>query len=368
MAQVEERLELREGVVRSGARSRRPAMAVALGLASFLAASACISLGYRLAAGPPYIAVMSEKFEDYAAHADDYELVFLGSSQTFRHIDPSVVDAELRMCEAGVRSYNFGVPALREPELRYAAEFLIAHKSDALAYVVIQDPIRADGMISNLMSDRGRYFRGWDRLDDAGRDVMCYTGTGAGQARRAWVNLRAALAEQLGLGRLAQSLIPTPRSSGLGGYDPRYRTANGFWPADQDVVERAASVAEQTAMTADVIDQALTDGGHAPSPAAATCRASQLRETVRKLQGEGIKVLYLVSPNPREVAHDRAVTEAFARLAPDVPILDYNDPAAHPEYFEMERWFDVSHLNGESARALSADIGRRLCAFVKSEG
>lgn len=350
-----EREEEQGGVTR-----RRGGVAVVIGVLSFLVVGSGVSLGYRATMGQPYIEVLSEKAEDYAANAGAYDLVFLGSSLTFRHVDPEVFDAELRACGLPVRSYNFGVPAMREPELRSVAELVLRRRTARLRYVVLQDPIRAEGVTANMMSDRGRYFRGWERAPDTVRDVICYTGTRAGQARRALGNAKAIAAEQIGLGRLARFFTPITKAPLR--YDPGYREARGFWPSDRDDLEFAANPELRQPMSGDLLAEALGGGGYTPSRAASECRARQLLDTVDRLEQGGLEVFYFISPNPREVAHDRAVREALERIAPDLEVLDLGDPRAHPEYFALERWNDVGHLDARGAAMVSRDLGRGLCA------
>ena len=98
------------------------------------------------------MAVLSEKMDDYLLHRDEIDMVFLGSSQTFRHIDAPRINRLLDEAGIDLTVYNFGVPALTEPEMRYIADFIIENKSPRLKYVVLQNPLRAEGEFSNMMS------------------------------------------------------------------------------------------------------------------------------------------------------------------------------------------------------------------------
>ena len=304
---------------------------------------------------------MDEKLADFADGAP-YDIVFLGSSQTFRHINPAVIETGLAQCNLDQTVYNFGIPALREPEMRYVANALL-DAPERPQLVVVQNPIRAETVFSNMMSERGRFFRGGDAVGDALNDVQCYTGRRRGQARSLFNNLRVILAEAMGLGRLAQRTLPQDPADALD-YDDRYRINDGYWPVDQDPSDHVVARLTGSPMTQGVIDAGLRGEGFVPSQASANCRAAQLSETFAELEAGGVQVAYFVSPDPKNIAHDKIVTGAVAAAQPDLPILDFNSAKAAEAFFVQDYWFDGSHMNGAGADALSAAIADRLCSFL----
>lgn len=346
--------------------SRRSLRAFALGLAAFLGLALAISAWHRATTEIPEIAVMSEKLADYRAMANKPDVVFLGSSQTFRHVDPAIIDAGLRQCGLDLTSYNFGVPALRAPEMALVTEeILSADQTPRL--VVVQNPIRAETVFSNMMSARGRHFRGGGHLGAALEDVQCYTGTRKGQARSLFNNLRAMLAEGFGLGRLAQSFIPT-KPAPPPAYNPAYRSQAGFHPVERDGNDHVLARLDNTPMTPGILARGRAGEGFAPPEAAASCRARQLTGTLDRFRAAGVGTAFFVSPAPLDVAHDRPVTAAMAAQNPGMPILDFNDADAAERYFQPEYWFDQAHMNGAGAARLSGDIARRLCAILQDSG
>ncbi|MEM7768181.1 MAG: hypothetical protein AAF253_11940 [Pseudomonadota bacterium] len=342
--------------------TRRSLRATALGLATFLAIALLISAWHRSSAPRPPVAVMDEKLADYAQAAGTYDIVFLGSSQTFRHVDPAVVDAGLAQCGHPLRSYNFGIPALREPELRYMAEQIV-EAPEKPALVVVQNPIRAETVFSNMMSGRGRYFRGGDHTGAALKDVQCYTGRRQGQARSLFNNLRVMLAEAFGLGRLAETFVPTDPPEPPT-YNEAYRTNAGFYPVDQDGSDHIVDRLETSPMTAADLEQGRAGEGFVAPAGSATCRARQLTETLDLFQAAGVQVAYFVSPAPKDLAHDRPITAAMADLNPDLPILDFNTLDRADRYFDPALWYDAAHMNGAGAATLSADIAEALCTVM----
>ena len=339
--------------------SRQGLRATILGLVVFVAAALALSAWYRSAAPRPPIAVLDQKLEDFAAVEAPYDIVFLGSSQTFRHIDPAVIDAGLRQCGLALNSYNFGIPALRQPELDYVAQQILkSGKGPQL--LVLQNPIRAETVFDNMMSPRGRYFRGGAYVDEALEDVQCYTGRRRGQARSLLNNLRVIVAEIFALGRMAETFVNRPDPQ-LATYDQGFRENAGFWPVDADKSDHVVARLTNTPMTGDIIADARARRGFAPAADTVACRVRQLTETLSAFRDAGTDVAYYVSPAPLDVVHDTAITRAMAARNRDVPILDFNTPEERPQYFDPQLWFDNAHLTGEGARRLSADVAVRLC-------
>jgi hypothetical protein len=309
--------------------------------------------------------------DEYGQKIEDL-LAILGSSQTFHHVAPAVIEAELARCGRRERVLNLGVPALRGPEQRYLAARLLERRPASLKLLVMQDAIPAEGVLANALSDRGRYFRGWSEIGEAAADVACYTGSTLGKVKRALIGGQAVVAEQVGTQRLSQALLPAPEAA-LGPYAAgKYRRFDGFWPItaeDYDPArqagdtwftsQRRAFAEERAGFTA-----AVRDGGAPPDPAGARCRAHYLHEKLETFQAAGYRTAYYVSPSPYWINHDRAIAGALRAEAAALPQLDYNDPKAHPELFQGALWFDRTHLLAEGAERLSQAIGRDLCSLL----
>lgn len=343
--------------------NRRSLVATGLGLVAFLLVGFVVSVWHRASAPMPDIAVMSEKLADYAALEPRPDIVFLGSSQTFRHIDPAMIDSGLEACGLAMTSYNFGVPALREPELRFIARDILAQPVRP-RLVVIQNPLRAETESPNMMSARGRFFRGGEHLGPAMQDVQCYTGTRYGRTRSLLNNLRAMLAEGFGLGRLADAVIPADPPAPPA-YNEAYRRASGFHPVELDGNDHVVARLTQSPMTDEILAAGRAGAGFVPSSQAADCRARQLTETLDAFRDAGVAVAYFVSPAPLDIAHDGPVTAAVRARNPSMPVLDFNTETTAQHYFQPGLWYDQAHMNGDGARQLSGEIAAALCPLLQ---
>ena len=82
----------------------------------------------------------SAKLDDFELRKDEYDVVFLGSSQIYRHIDPEVFDA--LMVEAGheLTSFNMGVPGMAGLETRFVLKQLLAMEPARLKWIIMDVP------------------------------------------------------------------------------------------------------------------------------------------------------------------------------------------------------------------------------------
>ena len=326
----------------------------------FFGFSAVIAHSFRAFTADPYISVMTEKMRDYRDTADNYDVVFIGSSQTFRHIDAPSISSFLKQEGIDLKVYNFGVPAMSGPELRHAAEFILENKGSRLKHVIVQNPLRAQGGLPNMMTDRGRFFRYGEKALETMRDVNCYTGSAVGKLRRYKNNAQSLTAEQIGLGRLAQTLFPDVSDRRLI-YNAGYRENDGYWPVEQDGSAHVKVRNLRTPMTDEIMQRYLRGLDDViPTDSAATCRARQIIDAMSGFRDAGIGIMFFVSPNPKEQMHDLKIASALADEDPSIPILNFGSVDDYPELFEPELWFDLTHMNGRGARVLAGAIAPAL--------
>lgn len=79
-----------------------------------------------------------EKLAHFAAHADDYDTLFIGSSRVYRGIMPSLFDRLTAEAGMPTRSFNFGVDAMFPPEDAFVFERIMAQHPRRLRWVFIE--------------------------------------------------------------------------------------------------------------------------------------------------------------------------------------------------------------------------------------
>jgi hypothetical protein len=95
---------------------------------------------------------------------NNYNTIFLGSSRTFRHINPAVFDSILNSRNIPVKSFNFGTPATYYPECFYILNKLVDNNNH-LQYVFLElQQVNDIGKI-NLFASKTYYYLNLKYLD-----------------------------------------------------------------------------------------------------------------------------------------------------------------------------------------------------------
>ena len=107
--------------------------------------------------------LLENKIEYFLENSNQYDVLFFGSSRTYRHIDPLLFDSI-----TGLKSFNFGIAGCSYLETHYLIDNLFKSlvKKDSLI-IFLQEtapwPIKDD----NLHSIRSKYYLDIKRLDMA---------------------------------------------------------------------------------------------------------------------------------------------------------------------------------------------------------
>jgi hypothetical protein len=118
---------------------------VAVNLVVFVAAFAVTRGMIDRAAGWEPDGEVAIKLAHLEEHGDDYEVIFIGSSRTFRGVDPGAFDA--RMAELGIelRSFNLGIQGMFAYELEAVLDRVVAMDLTSLRLILVApDVFQAD--------------------------------------------------------------------------------------------------------------------------------------------------------------------------------------------------------------------------------
>lgn len=103
-------------------------------LAGFIGAAAGLS------AWTPerYVPTVTEKLTTYAAAGDDFDVLAIGSSRTYRQIIPKVFDQATAAAGKPTRIFNLGIDGMRPPEDTYVLERALALRRKPLKLVLVE--------------------------------------------------------------------------------------------------------------------------------------------------------------------------------------------------------------------------------------
>ena len=123
---------------------------------------------------------VSQKFRFFAAHKDEFDTLFIGSSRVYFQISPAIFDRVTRESGMPTHSFNFGVGGMYLPETSYLLEQILNLKPRNLRWVFIEyDELQTKWSPENQTSRRALYWADWKRvslllrkLTDAGTDPL----------------------------------------------------------------------------------------------------------------------------------------------------------------------------------------------------
>jgi len=123
---------------------------------------------------------VSQKFRFFAAHKNEFDTLFIGSSRIYFQISPAIFDRATRESGLPTHSFNFGIGGMYLPETGYLLEQILKLKPLKLRWVFIEyDELQTKWSPENQTSRRALYWADWKRvslllrkLTDAGTDVV----------------------------------------------------------------------------------------------------------------------------------------------------------------------------------------------------
>jgi hypothetical protein len=334
----------------------------ALFAGTFTICAALLSQGLRAVTPMPEMTVLSDKVAFWRENAANYNTVFIGTSRTFYHIDPETVTAAAAIegCP-DVRAFNLGIFGLNGAELDWVIDQVLTAPGADLRLVVLEDPLAQPAAMSETTNSRARWFHGPAYWDGAVKNITSYPESPLKRIFRTGIFAYGAAFDLSGAG-LASALVFPPATTWTvpttyleqGGFEPL-----GSVPTQNIVARRAEFLADPDAFTA------AMDRYGAPSNEAVEARAEYLAGHLRAVEARGVETLLYIPPQVAELDRTPRIGAAVAALAPDLTVLNYNQPDLYPDLFDRDEWHDISHLLPVGAERLSAHVGADLCASGK---
>ena len=118
-------------------------MRATLNILVFLLAAVVMATAIASITPAPHIAIVSSKVADFQKRGDEFDVIFLGSSRTYRQVIPELFDK--LMAEAGhpMKAYNLGIDGMRPPEDTYILEKVLSARTKPVRWVIVEsNPLR----------------------------------------------------------------------------------------------------------------------------------------------------------------------------------------------------------------------------------
>jgi hypothetical protein len=307
----------------------------------------CLGIGRKLPF--PNVPTVRPKLDWLAAHGDEFDVLFVGSSRVQQQFMPSIFDRVAAEGGRPLRSFNAGIPAMVSPEDAYVIEQILRRPHRRLRWLVLE------------LTPFGRHFDptldGTGRMDywhDAYR-MSLLTNCAAADCASAWRRPGSAWGQRYELcfniladwcshfRQFVQRTINFGRGEALltehlrGGRKPTKLDAGG--PAGDGWVDISGRELMEGKMLA-AYEQDLAELLNAPRNRFEDAVGEQsLRGTIDLLRRQGIELILFLPPtvSPAQF-YPKRVLETTT-------LFDLSDPARYPDFYDPANRRDGVHLN-----------------------
>ena len=317
---------------------------------------------------------VSQKFRFFAAHKDEFDTLFIGSSRVYFQISPAIFDRVTREDGMPTHSFNFGIGGMYLPETAYLLEQILKLKPRNLKWVFIEyDEMQTKWSPENQTSRRALYWADWKRvslllrkLTDAGTDSLWLPSPAklrdivlrqndekntrslltfyTGQFEKHYTNVARATDV---LQRFLGSDTKERRARYLGAANDGYVTRPNRMSPDQ--------TAEYERGLAAAMSQTDT---HSLSPYALQAYR-QCEEDVRKI---GATPIFLITPSTTEL---NVATENNGLTS---LVMAFNDPRIYPNLYRSDVRRDGQHLTKSGAQEFTRIVAANFVQLARAGG
>jgi hypothetical protein len=352
-------------------RRRQPGRGVSAALVLVFAAAfaaTCWLLRERLPGGTG-LERTETKFEHFAAHRDDFELLFFGSSRTFRGFDPELFDRELAQRGRTTRSFNFGLPGSRAVEVQHLLGRVVALEPRNVR-VVLVDP---EGLsaLPDHRNFRARAVIDWHDLEMTSLVSSFVLESERDPWRKTellwahWTSCALNLTNVgRGLGWIDRALGRRPPADFVA--ETVGRRGDGYSPLGEEGAElgrrgkrfKSKRVEDYLERLAEFSAQGVSDQ---PPSAAAIALYRRIERRSREL---GALTIFVTQPalylqDDLIQAHERGEV---------AHLLRYDSPELYPELYAPENRYDDTHLNEDGAQIFTALLARDVAELLDRAG
>lgn len=340
---------------------------------------------------------LAAKLRWWNEHADEHDVVFVGSSRVFRAFDPRVFEAELAEHGTTLRAFNFGVGGVRPFEMDLILRAVLERRPKALRWVLYEggpmdprfeatddvessrsvfwhtqectwDVLRSISVWPIAESDARQWHEENPRIAPSLEAVGALEAAWRADLARRHVQVLAWNVTNYGQGRailgevLGEELTANRRRM----LSPEeLDAARGFVAfednADANDAERHRLLVENPATFARRVEDVRA--GNDAYPDVETLNLPALAAQQELVRAAGAEIVYVVLPD-RVPRPDRRALQHAGKIE---RLLDFNLPDAWPQFFTVDSRYDAGHLSRAGATEFSKVLAREFVEFAKAK-
>lgn len=312
---------------------------------------------------------LATKIAWFDEHADEYDLVFLGSSRVFRGFDPQLFDAELKREGVELHSFNLGVGGVLPFEMDRMLRAVVERKPARLKWILYEggkfDP-RED--VNEGESSR---VVGWHSPGGVMRalaSTACYELTPLERADTTLYHLKIGAWNVANYGQ-ARAILGAWTGASLVNYrGPRISEAQlergrGYVAIEEDpepkVKERYELLRANPAEFFRRIEELKQENEILPR--VETLNELLVREQHELARSIGAELITVVPPQRLATADQIALAKAGVLTA----LFDFNQPVLYPQLFTIDSRYDAGHLSRSGAIEFTRLLAARFVEHVR---
>ena len=303
------------------------------------------------------------KYDRFFSSTTTYHSVFVGSSRTFRNIDPFVFDSITELT-----SFNFGVEEVGCPFNYYLTSKIIdSNKSNQIKYLIVELFSPEGNLPKELMMDVNQTNKAlfWYEPSDFIFSLRALAESQSLSNNEKYneitTHLSTLVQSLFKIGHVQRildsrqkqihNLYEGKKLDGYYSYDDEIQTMHGDY-----LVERKEKIRqdldyfdERKTCSSDIY---LSQLAHAPE---LKFHKNYIEELNKRCEEKGIQLILTLQP--RMTKEQCTYFHYFdAKAISTVPVLNYSSSDHYPEYYQIENVFDQGHLNTKGAKLFTTKL------------
>ena len=315
---------------------------------------------------------VSQKFRFFAAHKDEFDTLFIGSSRIYFQISPAIFDRVTRESGLPTHSFNFGIGGMYLPESAYLLEQILNLKPRNLRWIFIEyDELQTKWSTENQTSRRALYWADWKRvslllrkLTDAGADPLWLPNPKKLHdivlRQKGAKNTRGLLTFYVT--QFERNYTNVSRAADVLDYffrrDTRERRASYLGAAGDGYVTRPGGMSPSQAATYDRgLAAAMAEAGTRPlSPYA----VEAYRQCATEIRSIGATPIFLITPSTTQI---NIATESTGLAG---VVMAFNNPRAYPSVYRSSVRRDGQHLTKSGAEEFTRIVAANFVELART--
>jgi hypothetical protein len=305
------------------------------------------------------------KFVELQASSTPYDLLFLGPSTTYNHINAELFEQRLKASDHAVHVFNFGTPAMQLCEADSIVRHLLVMDDLDIKWIFFDLDL---ANIAHKQNPLSRRFIAWHDLPGLVCDIRTTISTDlpvGEQLTRLYNGIRAFAYRSSNAGTLAEIIKDRVIAPALTDEEEKYLDfgKQGFLAIDYGVPytpRRNQSYLIGLSQYQQRREHTAADSNEYDNFRRFVQGFVYQKKMVDRLAARSIQSAFFVSPDlNRDDAYLGAIAHETGRV-----VFAFNDINAYPRLYRVDYRFGLHHLNGSGANLLTGLLAEQFSRYL----